>query len=443
MGQAKPAAWLRDLRDRRDRLITFWHRGMWEADLAPLPRPKRVGLRCLRIIYLVQRGFQQDSVRQLAAALTFATLMSLVPLLALSLAVLKGLGFGDQLLIEMQTYLADMPQQFREFADQVVNLVTTTNFARLGGIGGVILLTMVVQVISQVEGAFNLIWGLKEQRSWGRRITNYISIIVMVPILLVAAITVTAQFKFSDTLEGLGLVRLVPFFASWIAFFLLYMAMPNTRVRFFAAFVSGLVGAIMWQMWLRLYIWVQPGVTKYNVIYGTLASVPIFLAWLYVSWLIVLCGALVTHAMQNEKVYQLDRANRPIGTKTQLATAFAMLFEARRALEGQNAFLDLAAFAYRFHIPPRLVDDLAVRLVNAGFLVGVADQPDHFVLARHPDKFSMKEVAEVVLANHCDQEADDLARFDADVRELVEAFERGMDRDLGPQLLSRVGSAPN
>ncbi len=408
----------------KNRLEAYWHDTLWHSETRGMTWLQVVLVRFLRVIYIVLHGFREQNVNLLSAALTFTTLMSLVPLLALSLSVLKGLGTGDTLIQQANAYMADMPQQFQEFTARILDLVTSTNFAQLGGIGGLVLMTMVIQLLARIETAFNQIWGVQEERSWGRKITNYISVIVVVPILMVAAITVTAKYKFGDTLETLGLMRTVPFLFTWAAFSFLYQAMPHVRVKFNASVLGGLAGALLWQAWLRVYIWVQPGVTNYNVIYGTLASVPIFLAWLFISWQIVLAGALVSQAIQNEALFVAQRRQTPTSLRMHLTTAWTLLFHAGQALRGEESTLSLKALAKRYGIANAFLKKVATNLVALDYLAPTGDFDDAFLLKRHPDQVVLAEVSQALLS----QEPGTRRREKIPLNPIVEALNEALDQ---------------
>ncbi|CAM2005979.1 YihY/virulence factor BrkB family protein [Acanthopleuribacter pedis] len=425
------------------RLETYWHDALWRIETNKLPLLKAEGVRGLRVLYIVIHGFRGQQVNLLGAALTFTSLMSLVPLLALSLSVLKGLGIGKALLQQADGYLADMPLQFQEFTNRLIDLVTKTDFAQLGGIGGLVLLTMVIQMLSRIETAFNQIWAVREQRSWSRKITNYISVIVVVPILLVAAITVTAQYKFGDTLATLGLLRVVPFLFTWAAFAFLYQCLPNIRVQFKASVLGGLAGALLWQSWLRVYIWVQPGVTNYNVIYGTLASVPIFLAWLYISWQIVLLGALVSQAIQTEAHFVRERRQSPTGPRLHLMAAWAMLIHAGKALLGEEETLSLHTLAKNTNLDQPFLRGVADNLVDLDLLAPTGEPGEHYLLKRHPQHIQIDAVSKALLSVHNTNLAGAPPPFDASVKTLNNQLDAALtNSDLHQSLADICAQGP-
>ena len=376
----------------------FFEEELWYQELPPWKTAKGFGLRIARFIHLVSLGFREDQLRLHATALTYSTLMSLLPLLAIGLAIAKGLGQDRKATQYLLEYAAEMPKQFQDAVQAILDVVTQTDFGKLGAIGALILLFMIIQVLSRIEVSFNRVWGIRKSRSWLRRVTNYISIVVVVPILLIAAITVTATFKLGGELfEQLGVLRVMPFVTTWIAFSFLYGALPNTRVRIGPVLLSGLAGAVMWQLWFRFYINIQPGVTNYNVIYGALASVPIFLAWLYVGWMIVLLGAKITFAVQNGSTFHAELSRREASATARIQLALAVLTRAARSLtEGAKPF-EKQVFAKRFGVNPLFLEEVLDSMVDCDLLAETGDKEGRYVLLRAPDRIMIKSVVRVFI----------------------------------------------
>ncbi len=385
----------RALRRKIDRFVET---ELWREELPPLLSPRGVLLRLARYLHMMVSGSRANDLRLLATSLTYSSLISLVPLLALLLAVFKGLGYDSLLSDYVAEAAADMPEQVKSLADQVLAVVNKTNFAQLGGIGAAFLLFMIVQMLSRIEDSFNRVWGIVKHRTLFQKITNYISVTVIVPILLLAAITFTAQVNFGGELATrLGLLKLAPFAAVWLALSFLYQAMPNTRVRFTPAMVSGFFGAVLFHFWLRFYILIQPGVSRYNLLYGTLAAVPIFLAWLFVTWMIVLLGAKVAYAVQNGAAYQVVQTKGNANLRARLLLAVAALVEAARAMTGERPPLESRRFAADYGVNPLLFNDIAQLLAESGMLAEVAEEEGRYALTKAPELIAIKDVRDLLL----------------------------------------------
>ncbi len=247
-----------------------------------------------------------------ASALTYTTLLSLVPFLAIAFSVLKGLGVQNAL---EPLLLQVAGESSRETVSQIIGYVNNTNVKSLGVVGLLFLLVTVVSLLSTIEDAFNNIWGVLETRSLQRRFSDYLSVVVVGPLLLMVAMSMTSslqsqwlvQWLVRNTLLGEAILlpfRLVPYLSVWVAMTFLYSYIPNARVRFRSAVLGGVVAGTIWQVTQWGYFHFQVGVANYNAIYGALAALPIFLVWIYTSWLIVLFGLeLVRTHQETTPVY--------------------------------------------------------------------------------------------------------------------------------------------
>jgi membrane protein len=224
-----------------------------------------------------------------ASALTYTVTLSIVPLLALAFSALKGLGLTNVLLPLVQRYvtLGD-----RANADALMNLVGHVNAATLGSVGGVTLLLTVISTLGTIEYAFNMIWQVPAGRSYARKFADYISVVFTVPLIMVAAVALTASLN--GRLLNLVLSSLI----LWVGFFFLFVFFPYTRVRWSAAALGSFFSAILFQLvqWAYIHFWV--GLSNYTEVYGALAAIPVLLLWIYVAWLIVLFGVEICFAVQ-------------------------------------------------------------------------------------------------------------------------------------------------
>ena len=238
-----------------------------------------------------------------------------------------------------------------------------------------------------IEKNFNDIWGVREGRSWVRRFSDYLSALVIMPILMLAATSANA-FLASEKVVGLlgewtgpllplylAVLKLSPFFFLWIAFTAIYMFMPNVRVRFASGLVGGILAGTGWQVLQWIYIHFQVGIAKQNVIYGTFAALPVFLVWLQASWLIVLFGAEFSFAHQNHRTYrqETDALDASFAAKERLGLSVAL--SVVRAFLGGGQAWDPEAYASQRKIPIRLVREVLDTLTEAGILARLPGPP--------------------------------------------------------------------
>lgn len=294
----------------------FFRTGIWQINSADLTPGQRFLLRLGQVGSRVGHDFIADRCLLRASALTYTSLLSFIPMLALMFAVLKGLGVQNRLEPIILEHIAVGSEQA---LSKIVEYINNTNVGRLGTFGLVFLIMTVLTLLSNIEDSFNSIWYVRETRSLMRRFSDYFSVVILGPIFLVLAVTMTATLEsqgFVLQLKGMAyigtlvifLFKVLPYVAMWAAFAFLYIFMPNIKVSLRAAMVGGLVGGTLWQLTQWGYVNFQVGVARYNAIYGTMAALPIFMVWLYLSWLIVLLGLEVSYAWQNLRHLRQEQA---------------------------------------------------------------------------------------------------------------------------------------
>jgi membrane protein len=432
---------------------------LWRKELGSLSTLRALGYKGLRVLYLTLRGFHLDRCLLRASALTFMTGLSIVPLLAFVFAVAKGLGAYDVLLNDVIRPLLDQHlgggvegaaaiaggSEVRDALEQVLLLVQNTRVGSLGTFGLAILVYTVVKLLGSIEHTFNEIWGVHKSRSILRRLSNYLSIIVVVPILLTTAAAVTTSLQSQSILDyasrtlGLDLLvtyyaRFGPFVAVWIGFTFVYMFMPNTRVRPSSAILGGLIGGALWQLAQVLHLRFQVGVANYNAIYSTFAALPIFMFWLYLSWTTVLLGAEVACAHQGEPAFrQVMRARNQDPAYLEAVAVRAMGRVAVTFLAGKPP-LRVSVLAQELGVPERSVDDVLERLRDSG-LVSLGEDPE----GASPEVLPARDLSHIRL-----QDILDSLRGGGDMDLPVRAsVDREADRWLNAYRTERVGVPSN
>jgi len=362
-------------------IIDFLKTDVWRIRSETLPGPKSFVLKLLRIILLAFRGFKEDRVYLRASALTFYSLLSLVPVAALAFGVAKGFGFEK--LLEKQLYARFTGQE--AIVSKVIvfahSYLESTKGGIIAGIGLAALFWAVIKVLSNIEYAFNDIWGVKEARSFGRKFSDYLSIMIISPLLLIVSSSATVFLRTQVTLiteriallEHLGfiiffLLKLLPYLSIWVLFIFTYIMIPNTKVSLRSGIVGGIVGGTIYQIAQWVYITFQIGVAKYNAIYGSFAALPLFLIWLQVSWLVVLLGAEICFAHQNVDTYEFEPDSFQISAyfKSLLSLGVAHLV-IKRFTRGEKP-LTAAQISHALEIPVRLVRQILYELVGSGVL---------------------------------------------------------------------------
>ncbi len=265
------------------------------------------GAQAYRVVLRVVSEVLNDQVLLRAAALTYVTLLSLVPILALAISIINVFEKSEGLTrLIVEQIAAGSPQT----VDAIVEVVNNANFAGLGTIGGGVAFATTILAIGNVEQAFNQIWGIRQQRTWVRRFSDYLTVLIVAPLLLTVSIslgtTMNSQVLVQKFLEvpffaktyHLGL-QYVPLVTISVAFALLYLILPNTRVRVSAAATGGLVAGILFGLAQNLYVGLNVGGAKYSALFGGMAFLPLLFAWIYICWVVVLLGAAVAYVTQN------------------------------------------------------------------------------------------------------------------------------------------------
>lgn len=265
----------------------------------------------LRIVLIVLKNYTKDNLQLQAAGLTFYTMLSVVPIVALAFAISKGFGFEESLEEELTGALKGHEEVIEPIMTFATRMLENTKGGLLAGIGVVILLWTVMQLLSNVELSFNEIWQVGKGRTWLRKVTDYFVIMLFAPIVVILAGSITVVISGQlenlvagyDFLQTIGpfihfLIRMIPYTLIWLLFTFVYMVMPNTKVSFKSALVAGIIAGTSFQLLEWVYINFQVGVSRYNAIYGSFAALPLFMVWVNTSWLITLVGAEVAYANQ-------------------------------------------------------------------------------------------------------------------------------------------------
>lgn len=269
--------------------------------------------RIIRVLYDATRGFIEDDCYSKASALTFYSLLSIVPVLAVLFGIAKGFGFDKALEFEISERFAEQRELMDKLIQFAYSWLHNVQGGIIAGIGTVALLWSVLGLLSNIESALNAIWKTPLSRPYTRKISDYLATMVICPIFLATSsgITVFLNTQITQTAQSnilveavspllLFILKLFPFFLSWVLFTFVYLFMPNTKVLLRSALIAGIVGGTAFQLWQWIYIKFQIGAASYGAIYGSFAALPLFLIWLQISWLILLAGAELAYEIEND-----------------------------------------------------------------------------------------------------------------------------------------------
>jgi membrane protein len=342
----------------------------------------------LRLVRATYEGFNRHNLLLWASGLTYTTSLSLVPILAVALSAVKGLG-GEPLMRPLiQRYIAvNSP----EIADKILGFVTNISASSLGVVGGASLLFTVILTLGTIERAFNHIFNVTRGRSWLRKFTDYLSLIFTLPLLLTAAISL--RFRLHANLPDLvPLARLLATIPLWAGFTFFYLIFPNTRVRWDCAMLGGFIAAVLLESGQWAYIHFQIGVAHSQAIYGALAAIPIFLTWIYMAWVVVLSGAEIAAAAQGS-TSGFAVAYRS-GDFPRVAAFLTVMRIAERMRSGKRGICTVRSLAEELDVPERAVQTIIDQLKESGIIHEVASEtgPPTFMLSRDSNTIPLSDV---------------------------------------------------
>lgn len=394
------------------KLIQFLRFGVWRIRSSKLPRSKSALLRQLRIIILALRGFGEDKCQLRASALTFYSLLSIVPMAAMAFGIAKGFGFEKKLQVILLEKFPGQEEVVGRVIEFAQSFLENTQGGVIAGIGVFVLFWTVIKVLGNIEKSFNDIWGVKRSRPFARKMSDYLSIMLICPILLIMSSSLTVLITSQVTLivqkltilGPLGPIillslKLLPFVFLWVLFTFIYTFMPNTRVLFRSGFLGGILAGTVYQIVQWAYINFQIGVGKYGAIYGSFAALPLFLVWLQISWLIVLFGAEVSFAEQNVETYEFEPDCEKVTVNFKRALAVRMMHVCVDNFVKAHAALTAMQMAHHLEIPIRLVRQILFDLTEAGLLVEVKipnSQETSYQPARDVDHLTIQDVVDAL-----------------------------------------------
>ena len=328
-----------------------------------------------KLLFYTARGLLEHGTIVRSAALTFYTLMSLVPIAAVVFAVVKGFGLADGLIQN----LYDLFPQTPEVIDYLVDFAENALERARGGVVATVALLMlfwaVIRVFGSIESAFNNIWEVKVERSIARQWTDYIAVVMIVPVLWILA---NAVGNYIEQVLGLydkwyftTLSRLASMVVIWTMFTLLYLIIPNARVRFQSALMAGIVAGTIFLLFQWGYVYVQRWMTSYNAVYGSFAALPLFLIWMQTSWEILLFGGELSFAYQNISRFAEERESLRISYDQRRKVLLAVMILVARNFRDHGGTLPTDEIRKRLGLPTRIVNDILFQLVQAGQLIAV------------------------------------------------------------------------
>lgn len=393
---------LQQARDYLNRLI-------WEPDLGTLPGWRARALFGLRVAYAVLRDLSEGQINLRAMSLVYTTLLSLVPLLAVSFSVLKAFGVHNQIEPLMLNFLAPLGEKGVEISQRVVEFVENVRAGLLGSLGLAVLIYTVVSLIQKIERSFNFTWHVTQNRPFSQRFSDYLSVILVGPVLIFSAIGLTASVtsttfvQWLTTIEPVGGIitlasRLLPYLLVIAAFSFIYVFVPNTKVRVKSALIGAIIAGVLWETAGWLFASFVVNSTKYTAIYSAFATLIVFMIWVYVSWVILLVGASIAYYHQHPEnlAAQLQPPTLSARMKEQVALAIMALIAEHYYMKQELWSVD--QLSQHLRLPMEPVESVIGDLEHSGLLARTLDEPPRYVPAQAPESMLLHDILESVRA---------------------------------------------
>lgn len=440
------------------KVVNFVRRDIWRIPVRKMKGPHGYFLRVLRILVLSFREFANDKCSLWASALTFWSLLSIVPVFAMAFGVAKGFGFDKLLkekIIESAQGQQEVMTRIAEFSE---NMLANTKGGVIAGIGLVLLFWSVIKVLTNIEQAFNHIWWIKKERTLGQKFTDYMALMLIAPVFFIAAssasVFLVSQIEnIMHSARFLGAVAplivtalgIVPFlvFAGLLTY--IYIFMPNGKIKFTSALIGGITAGAIYQIVQWAYVKFQIGASNAGAVYGTFAALPLFLAWLQTSWLIVLYGAELSFAHQNEIRFEYEQESVTTSYAFRKLIALrVMQVYARRFADGLPP-LSAEDMAEHLEMPIRLTQEVLDMLVRASLVnvvQGSSEKYWHYQPALDINELRIQTVLERIENTGGADVPVAETRELQQLRESLEAFQQTLRQLPENVLLKDVSAAP-
>jgi membrane protein len=401
---------MKDLPGRISSTTQFIQEGIWRIRIRDLTKAQHILIRYTRILIIAVKEFIEDRCPLRASALTFYSLLSIVPVVAMAFAIAKGFGFQKRLELQLMDKFSGQEQVIMQVIEFSRNMLENTKGGLIAGVGVVVLLWAVISVLGQIEQSMNDIWGIKKARSIGRKFSDYLSIMLIAPVLLIMSSSATVVIathlsQITQKIELLGVfsplislvLSILPYCLIWILFAFVYIFMPNTKINFLSGLIAGVAAGTIFVIVQKFYIVFQVGVAKYNAIYGSFAALPLFLVWLQLSWFIVLFGAELGFAHQNVEAYEFEPDRKRISPIFRKLLSLQVIHQLVKNFTLGEKPMTAPGLSETLDIPIRLVREILYELSECGLVAETTSEDEKEVAyqpARDINEFTVSYILE-------------------------------------------------
>lgn len=392
-------------------LMQFFKKDIWHVQISTLPKWKSLLYRFLRIVLLTSQGFTKSQIQQGASALTYYSLLAVVPIIALLIGIARGFLLEQKFESWMLLHFSEQVEAIKRIFSFANESLQKASGGVIAGIGVALLLWSAIKILLNIEFVMNQIWEVTQGRSLARRFTDYLAVLFLAPLIILVTSGVTgylsalfATLRHARLLEPIApllvpLLSVVSFLLTSLLFTFLYIFMPNTRVKFLPALLAGIFTGIIYQLLQWLYLYFQIGVASYNAIYGTFAALPLFLIWLNLSWVIILLGAKFCFAVQNVDAYEFISEDHHLSDKFRMICSLRIAHLCIRKFIAEEPPPTALEISNLLSIPLHLAHQLIVQLLVAKVIAEVkrdSDQEESYLPARSVDRLTIKRVIDMI-----------------------------------------------
>jgi len=361
--------------------IKVINEAIWHTPLSDISMVRTFLIRQIRIVIIAARGFAADRVSLRASALTFYSLLSIIPVIAIAFAIAKGFGLDQDLRKLIVDEFSTYQNVLNPLLEKAQSAIEETRGGYMAGVGMLILFYSVMSLFEQIESSFNHIWQIRTSRPWYRKFTDYLTMLIIAPVFIILSSSITI-FVGTELVDFMGrapilaffkpiisfLIKFAPFFLTWVIMTILFIIMPNTKVKFVPALIAGIITGSFLQGLQWLYLDLQVGIMKLSAIYGSFALVPLFILWIQSNWIVVLLGAELSFANQNISRYEYESQALNISNFHKRALIIMILHLVIRNFAVGEKPLSAEQIGLALKIPVRLARDILQDLSNVNLV---------------------------------------------------------------------------
>lgn len=431
-------------------LLKNYYDFVWRSDPRALPKSQRALVDSLRVTHLVVRDFLDGMLTLQAMSLVYTTLLSIVPLLAVSFSVLKGFGVHNQIEPMLLNLLQPLGEQGVEITDKIIGFVDNIKVGVLGSLGLALLFYTVVSLIQKIERSFNYTWRVTEHRPFAQRFSDYLSVVLLGPLLIFTALGVTASANSSAVLQHLYeyeavdwviriIGRLLPYLLVIIAFTIVYIFVPNTRVKFKPALIAAVVSGVLWETAGWVFASFVVSSAKYAAIYSAFATLIIFMIWLYVCWMILLIGASIAFYVQYPEYRTLQKRRFVLSNRMKEHIALLVMSIISGNYYKSRDPLAIEQVARFMNITPQILMPIVDQLIENKLIVSTNGSKAGLLPAQPPEEQKVIEILRVIrkAEEHGSSSLEMLPKYES-IEALYAKMNSALDQGFGDVTLKEI-----